>query len=314
MNNSIETWRVVAFTQSVYQLSQQMDSRLAPTVRKEVFKGKAEFFDRLELATAQFRTSRNADTPNLNITNSRRMVTTQLCEWATLVDRKDKLQNIHDPENEYAKSARYAIARQLDITLINAALGTAYSGETGTTSNSLGTAQKCVPISGGAQSKMNVSALLQAKALLDAAEVPEEKRYFVHDASALQNMLGQTQVTSADYNTVKALVNGEMDTFLGFKCIRTQLIVPSSTYSSAFTYDPVTGLYSTANTALTISSSSNSNFVYQGDGLILGMNEGAVGRIDERPDKGYNMQVYASMDFGGVRMEEARVVEIPCLP
>ena len=38
-----------------------------------------------------------------------------------------------------------------------------------------------------------------------------------------------------------------------------------------------------------------------------------VGRIDERADKGYDMQVYASMDFGAVRMEEAKVVELQTL-
>jgi hypothetical protein len=235
-----------------------------------------------------------------------------MCEWATLVDRKDKLQNIHDPENEYAKAARQAIARQLDSTIIGACLGTAYSGETGTTSNTLGNTQKCVPLSGGAQSKMTVSALLQAKQLLDVQEVPQEKRVFVHNASALQNMLGQTQVTSADYNTVKALVNGEIDTFLGFKFIRTELVVASSVYSSGFTYDTTSGLFNSGGSA--INALSTSNFVFQGDGIIVGMNEGAVGRIDERPDKGYGMQVYASMDFGAVRMEEARVVEIICLP
>ncbi len=49
---------------------------------------------------------------------------------------------------------------------------------------------------------------------------------------------------------------------------------------------------------------------FVGDGLILGKNEEAVGRIDERPDYSYAMQVYNSMDFGAVRMEEVKVVEI----
>ena len=53
-----------------------------------------------------------------------------------------------------------------------------------------------------------------------------------------------------------------------------------------------------------------SAFAFVGDGLLLGKNEEAVGRIDERPDYSYAMQVYNSMDFGSVRMEEVKVVEI----
>ena len=33
------------------------------------------------------------------------------------------------------------------------------------------------------------------------------------------NMLRETEVTSSDFNTVKALVNGELDTFVGFKLV-----------------------------------------------------------------------------------------------
>ena len=135
-------------------------------------------------------------------------------------------------------------------------------------------------------------------------------RYLVHNAAQLQNLLGQTQVTSADYNSVKALVNGELDTFLGFKFIHTELLLPSSTYSSAFTFDPSTGLYSTAAGNLAIPTGAVSAIAFVGDGMILGKNEEAIGRIDERADFSYNMQVYNSMDFGSVRMEEVKVVEI----
>lgn len=313
MNSQIEQWRVQQYTQNVYMLSQQMGSRLAGVVRNETFKGKAEFFDRLSLATAQIKSGRNTPTPNLDITHSRRMVTTSLYEWATLVDRKDKLQNIHDPENQYSKAAQYALGRAMDTVIINAALGTAAYGESGGSSQTLGTAQKLAAVSGGAISKLNVNALLATKAKFDAAEVIGP-RYLIHTGGQLQSLLGQTQVTSADYNTVRALVNGEIDTFLGFKFIHTELLPLSSANSSGVTFDPDTGLYSTASGALSQAGTEYSAIACVGDGIILGKNEGAVGRIDERPDMSYSNQVYASMDFGAVRMEEVKVVEIVTLP
>lgn len=311
MNSQIETWRVQQFAANVYQLSQQKGSRLGGVVRSETFKGKSEFFDRLATASAQQKTGRNTPTPNLDITHSRRMVTTSLYEWATLVDRKDKLQNIHSPENEYSVAARNALGRSMDSVIIAAALGTAATGESGTGTQTLGTGQKVAAVSSGAMSRLNVDALLRAKQLMDAAEVVGP-RYLIHTAAHLSALLGQTQVTNSDYNTVKALVNGEVNSFLGFTFIHTELLPLSSVYSSTFTFNTTSGLYSASGSA--IGATEVSAIALCGDGLILGKNEGAVARIDERADMSYSNQVYASMDFGAVRMEEVKVVEIISLP
>lgn len=314
MNNQIETWRVQQYTANVYHLSQQQGSRLGPLVRSETFVGKAEYFDRLALATAQKKQGRNTPTPNLDIAHSRRMVTTSMYEWATLVDRKDKLQNIHDPENQYSKAAMNGLGRQMDVVLINAALGNAATGEGGTGTQALGTGQDILAVAGGVASRMNVLALLKAKLLFDQAEAVGP-RFFVHTAGFLEAMLEQTQVTSADYNTVRALVKGELDTYLGFKFIHTELLpLFSATGNSTDTFDPTSGLHSVAGGALTPGATTVSGFAFVGDGLLLGRNDGAVGRIDERPDYSYNHQVYASMDFGAVRMEEVKVVQINALP
>lgn len=309
MNFQIESWRVQAYTAAVYQLSQQRQSRLAPIVRSETFKGKSEFFDRIGLASIQWKSARNSPTPNLDIDHSRRMVTTKMAEWATMVDRKDKLQNIHDPENQYVQAASMAMGRAKDSVLIDAALGNAKSGEDGSTLVSLPNAQKIAAVSGGAVAPLNLQALLAAKQKLDAAEAMGP-RYLVHNAAQLQSLLNQTQVTSADYNTVRALVHGEIDTFLGFKFIHSELLLASSVYSSSATFDPNTGLYSSAGGNISVPSGAISAFAFVGDGLLLGQNEDMVGRIDERPDYSYNIQVYSSMDVGAVRMEEVKVVEI----
>ena len=312
MNSQIEQWRVQAYTANVYKLSQQKGSRLAPVVRTETFKGKTEYFDRMGLATAQKKVARNSPTPNLDIPLSRRACTTSLYEWGTVVDRKDKLQNIHDPENQFAQAAMMSLGRSKDDVLVNAALGQAASGETGTSMVSLPNAQKIASVSAGAIAGLNVQAILGVKELFDAAEVDEAQRYFVYNAAQMRSLLGQTQVTSADYNSVRALVKGELDSFLGFKLIHSERLLASSVYSSGTSYDPVTGLYSTAGNAIALSGSEKSAFAFVGDGLLLGRNEEAIGRIDERPDMSYNVQVYNSEDFGAVRMEEVKVVEVIC--
>ncbi|MFW5920624.1 MAG: phage capsid protein [Polyangiales bacterium] len=69
---------------------------------------------------------------------------------------------------------------------------------------------------GDSATGLNLAKLRRAKRLLDQRAVPKDMRVFVHSAEGLEQMLGVTEVTSVDYNTVKALTNGELNTFLGF--------------------------------------------------------------------------------------------------
>ncbi len=314
MNFQIEQWRVEQFSANVYQLSQQLSSRLAPLVRVEEFIGKAEFFDRLGLATAMDKTGRNTDTPNLDINHSRRMVTTVTREWGTLVDRKDKIQQIHMPENEYSQAAQHALGRKMDSIIIEAAMGNARTGEDGSIIQALGDGQKITSVRANAIDYANVQLLRKAKRLMDAAEVVG-KRYIVHSADFLEALLAQTEVTSSDYNSVKALVGGELNTFLGFEFIHTEMIAAEqfATYDDGtYAYNPISGLYLAAGSGGIAPVNANVNLALAivGDGVILGKNPNLLARVDERKDKGYATQVYAAMDAGGVRMEEVKVIQL----
>lgn len=68
-----------------------------------------------------------------------------------------------------------------------------------------------------ANNAFNIGRLRYAKSLLDAAGVDESERYIAMRAGAMRQLLGTTPVTSSDYNAIKALVNGEMSTFMGFQ-------------------------------------------------------------------------------------------------
>jgi hypothetical protein len=69
---------------------------------------------------------------------------------------------------------------------------------------------------GGTDSNLNVAKLREAKRLLDAKNVPMRDRHIIIHADSLASLLGETSVTSSDFNTVKALVQGDINTFLGF--------------------------------------------------------------------------------------------------
>ncbi len=69
---------------------------------------------------------------------------------------------------------------------------------------------------GGANTNMNIAKLREAKRLMDKNNVPPDGRNIIIHGNGLANLLSETSVTSSDFNSVKALVQGELNTFLGF--------------------------------------------------------------------------------------------------
>lgn len=305
MSTEITTAFVQQYSANVFHLSQQKGSRLRPLVRQETQKGKNAFFDRIGSATAVLRTTRHGDTPQMDTPHSRRRVSLGDYEWADLIDDQDKIRTLIDPQSEYAMAAMWALGRAMDDVIIAAAVGTAYGGETGSSSVVLPDSQKYAANNGSAFSNLNVLTLRAVKKLFDASDVDESiPRYMAIGSSQLQSLLAQTEVTSSDYASVKALVMGQVDTFMGFKFIRTERLTGSVTYTASAT----TGAVGSG----TSDTGCRKCFAWAQDGLLLSVGEDMVGRIDVRPDKGYSTQVYARMSIGSTRMEEVKVVEVGC--
>ncbi len=304
MSSQVTEAFVQQYNSNVMMLSQQKGSRLEPAVRKETQKGKSQFFDRIGTVSAVLKTGRHSSTPQLDTPHSRRMVTLADYEWADLVDDQDKIRMLIDPTSEYAMAAAWAFGRSKDDVIIAAALGNALSGETGSTPVAHPNSQKYAANDGTNFSNLNVKTLAAVKRMLDAKEA-EGRRYIACTGSQIESMLNQTQVTSTDYNSVYALVKGEVNTFMGFDFIRLErLNVTTSTTAS-----PTAGTVG-AGSALT--GTNRACFAWTDSGLLLSTGEDFVTKMSERDDKGYAMQVYARMSIGGTRMEEEQVVEVIC--
>jgi hypothetical protein len=283
MSTQVTTAFVQQYSANVQMLSQQMGSRLRDAVRVENMVGKNAFFDQVGSATAQKRTSRHADTPQIDTPHARRRVSLVDYEYADLIDDQDKVRMLIDPTSAYAQASAAAMGRAMDDELIAAATGTAFTGETGSTSTALPAGQQIA--SGSAD--LTLAKLIEAKKILDLADVdPSINRYIAVGPNQIEALLNNTTVTSSDFNTVKALVQGDIDTFLGFKFIVTNRLAKSGNDRTCFAWAE--------------------------DGLALGVGKDIMARIDERSDKGYATQVYYCMSIGATRMEEEKVVQIIC--
>lgn len=77
--------------------------------------------------------------------------------------------------------------------------------------------ENTVDVAIGGNNAFNIGKLRRAKKLLDAKGVPSDRRHFAISATAMEQLLGSTQATSTDYNAVRSLVNGEINSFVGFQ-------------------------------------------------------------------------------------------------
>ncbi len=308
MSTEITTAFVKQFGANVFHLSQQQGSVLRNCVRNETVTGDSRYFDRIGKATAQTRTSRHSDTPIMNTPHSRRRVSPIEKEYGDLVDDMDKVKTLNDPTNDYSMAAQWALGRAMDTEIIEAASGTAYTGVAGATSTVLPTTQKIASISGGAGSAFNVQALRRARKILEANDVNKNQPWYCTiNAWQKENLLGETEVTSSDYNSVKALVSGEVNSFLGFEFKATELIQDQA---SALTFSVTTGLYDAGGAV--DGNGYDKLHAWAKAGLLLGISADIKAQIAPRADKSFSTQVYASLSMGAVRMEEEAVVEILC--
>lgn len=316
MSQLITEAHVRQFSSNVFHLSQQKGSRLRGLVRNESQKGERAFYDRIGRVAAQLRTTRHGDTPQLDTPHSRRAVDLLDYEWGDMVDDQDKIRMLMDPTSMYAQAAAWALGRSMDEVILGAMNDSAKVGKEGTGPvEDLLNEHKIVCTDGTAKSSLNVLTLRRIKRKLDQKDVDEMiPRYIVVNALMLQSLLGETEVTSSDYASVKALVQGEIDTFMGFKFIRTELLKTAGEYDPGQS-SPDTGVVYEATTGElgsgvpTIAANDRVGFAWAQDGILLATGQDITGRIGERPDKSFNTQVYAKMGIGGVRMEEDKVVK-----
>ena len=284
MSVQITTAFVEQYKSNVFHLAQQKGSKLRDAVRTESIVGKSHFFERIGSTAAVKRTSRHADTPRVDTPHSRRKVTMDDYDWADLIDDSDKVRLLISPQSEYAKAGAYAMGRTMDDVIIAAATGNAFGGVSGGSTIALPAGQKIAHGSTG----LTIAKLISAKEKLDAANVdPDEARTLVCSAKQISDLLGTTQITSSDFNSVKALVQGDIDTFMGFRFIRSERLGTDSNGNRqvlAFT-----------NTSM---------------GLALGKD--IQTKISERADKNYSTQVYLCMTIGATRVEDEKVIEIAC--
>jgi len=290
------------FKANVLMLSQQKQPKLRECCRMESVTGDTMYVERLGPKDAQPAGARHGETPISDAQHSRRKLT--MADYdvpADLIDRFDKLKLLADFQGPYHQNQVFSLNRQIDDVIIAALYGAAYGGHAGgTTINSYDVGESRLVASDGTivtagsdfsdstETALTIAKLLTCKQLLDDAEIDEERqRYFLCNPYNLNQLMNTTEVKSSDYNTVKALAQGNVDTFMGFKFIKSTRLPADDTDTGA-----------------------TRCFAFAKDAIVLAVAEEPTVDISIRNDLRNSVQVYSTLSIGATRVEGPAVVQI----
>ncbi len=269
---------------------------------------------------------------------TRRQINAASYYWTATMDRNDKVNLLSDPTSKFPQMAGLAMARAMDRTIIKAVSSTVMSGLTGATLVPFDIANNVVPLGllandgetlgfhndNGSQAfqllpigddaddahvsvanlqraKLTVEKLIMARQMLNRGTFNSDKKmYFVCTSQQLTDLLSDNKVINADYNSVKALVNGELNTFMGFEFIISELLTG------------ITG--PRAANAAAVGYSIRECFAFTEDAIRFASVKGtSITKTDELPLKHYAPMLYHSQSFGAARASEGSIVVIKCL-
>jgi len=204
MAQNVTTAFVTLFESEVKQ-AYQAEALLRGTCRTRTgVQGNTVKFPKIGKGVATVRVPQTDVTP-LNVTYSQ--VTATMSDYIA-AEYSDIFHQSHinfDERRELVEVVSKSIARRMDQIMIDAL--------------NASSATSVLTTVGGAGTNMNIAKLRATAKALNEKNVPSEGRYLVMHASQLDALLGETETTSSDFATVKALVRGEISSFMGFNIL-----------------------------------------------------------------------------------------------
>jgi hypothetical protein len=289
--------------QNTYQMNfmpllQQKRSKLlrAVTVKTGITQvaGERHFIDQLGPRDPTQNTQRAGDSPHTAQDFYRRAMTMTSWEDGIVHDKIDTFKMLRDPESQIVQQQLRGFNRKIDDIIDEAIDATAYGGHAGTDTFDIDSGNQVAvdydeETDSGSNSNLTPGKIRRAAEILETYEAENEGDwYFIAHPNQKHALLTYEEVTSADYAAIRALVNGEVDSWMGFHFIW---------YSNLDTdddgYRDCKALKKTG--------------VMCGFAMMP-----KVELIEKHPGKKFNPYSYVEMTLGATRLEEDQVVQVKC--
>ncbi len=304
MSDQLTTAVVRQYHSNIEMLLQQKPGQVSHLVRNETQQSERQFYDQIGSVAAEQVTVRFSESPVVNTPHDRRMVTMTPFHVGDFIDSFEKVQTLIDPASSYVENFVRALGREKDRITFQSFFGTAYTGVNGATSETFSTTVSTTANGLVVEADFNTanSGLIVAK-LIEAKRAAATQHWLpggyncIINSGGLADLLNITTVTSADYNTVKALVSGDVDTFLGLKFSQWEGYVLNGT-------NVMRGTGVDGGEVVDVFP------VFQKDAVVCATGMGVQTEITRRADRSFHWYAYARAMFGATRMQANKVVKI----
>ena len=276
------------FSSSVIHAAQQTESLLWPRVRHDIkTTGNKFFFEILGSVSSQKVTARHSPSVYTPSTHTRTMVYWEDYALGDYMDDADEPNILIDAKGAYQQNFKYAMARDMDSVIITALGGSRWTGVSGTTEVAYDTSTYRIAEGGTGLTELKIR---QAKKVIaSACDMNMQNESFVLLIGEYQlytDLLGITEIKSQDYNTVRALVGGTVDTWMGCRVV----VHPN----------------------LATTGSDRICYVYCESGIGSAMRAQSA---NAAPDPGHNFNTYLNLRYSltAGRIQDEKVCQILCL-
>ncbi len=304
MSVNLPTHYARQFANSIDLLLQARGGRLRGSVTSKMYQGQdGSPVDQVGAVEMSEVTERFGAMPRTDAPTARRWIGPRWFDLNQQIDYKDLKQVANDPQSALVQSGALAVGRQQDRLIIPAFFANARTGVEGAgaaatfgTGLTAANAGNNVAVAHGASAAtgLTVAKLREAKRKLMAnhVDLEAEQAYVAITSEQHDDLLGEIQITSLDFNSQPVMQEGLVQRFLGFQFIHTELLE--------------TGTDDASGTSRQVP-------VWVKSGMHLASWEEPQTEVDRRPDiRGIPTQIYMKMGMNATRLEEGKVLRIWC--
>lgn len=280
MPNTIDNAYVRTFEDNVRFLAQQSDTRLRAWVDEHNGPGEDHVWETLASTEAEEKIGRLVATPVNDTPWDNRMATISTYHAGDSTEQEDPGQMLMDPNSKLTRALAMAMRREVDDVIIAAATAAASDKEASTTA--FGAGQTV----GDGTGVISLDVITEVLEVFDNNDIDEdEMKCFCIGPTQKRKMLQLLEVTSADFQTKKALADGFLPNFLGFNWIASnRLLVPSAGELNCLAFTKW--------------------------GIGLHVTKDIWARVAEDASASFAWRIYTAMSMGAVRVEDEHVVKV----
>lgn len=315
LSGGIPTWFASEFSDDIYHVCQQKDSKFGQTVRVEggMTATDDRAFDMLDEFELQEKTGRAPKTPTLDASTQRRWVSTTPYHNSILYDKDDDLSIKLEPTGDFVMNFARAVRRKKDDIILAAFEAAVTSGRRAGSSITWASQDGNVKYTNKNTGRTIAHDTAVGNASASDTGMTVEKielalEYFafndcdddvpiwvaISPRQATQ-LFGQEEYVNRDYGPDAPLATGRLRrNFMGVNWIVSSKVVEGTNND----VDGNTDVFEC--------------WCWQQDGMILGVADELTIEITEESTLSYAQRVYVHMNMGAMRMDEDKIIKIEC--